>query len=81
MWVVLGIILFAVGIMNIYEGGGVLGYGWKGRNFRLFDESPTPLEHSYYWTGIKETFLWFLTLPGAMLGFVLGIILFQWTHW
>ena len=70
-------------IVNFMEGFAVFAYGWSARNHRLFFGSTNygTMKYSYHWSGWKDIVLWFLTLPGAIVGFVLGIITFQWTHW
>ena len=70
-------------IVNFIEGFAVFAYGWSAREHQLFFGATnySAMECSYHWSGWKGTVLWFLTLPGAVVGFVLGIITFQWTHW
>lgn len=52
-------------IINFMEGLAVFCDGWEFKNY-LYCYNPL---------------LWILTLPGAILGFILAIITFQWTHW
>ena len=83
MLILLMIILIPIGTMNLFEGASVFSNGWIGRSWKMFFghmDWSTGI-YSYHWSGLKDTVLWFLTLPGALLGLVFGIITFQWTHW
>ena len=77
------LVLLKLVILNIYEGIGVFVDGWIGRSFSVlhyvYDENDIPeITHK---TSFKSWIMWFLTLPGAVLGFIVGIITFQWLHW
>ena len=67
--------LIWVGFLNLYEGLGVFAYGWISRSWHFYFRS------LFEWNILRENFLAFLTLPGALIGFILGIICFQWTNW
>lgn len=60
-----GFFLFA----NLIEGMGVFVDGWHNREW--------PMCHPGH--SLKEFLLSLMTLPGAILGFVVGIIAFRWT--
>ena len=66
--------LIWVGFLNLVEGLGVFADGYREWSF-------SRIRSAFICSDLKENFLAFLTLPGAIIGFILGIITFQWTHW
>lgn len=76
MEILLVIALIVIGgyliVVNLYEGIGVWNYGWHNREWPMCNPK---------W--LKDFLLSVMTLPGAILGFVVGIVTFRWTdsHW
>lgn len=83
MYIVLILVLIILLLLNIYEGLGVFAYGWIGRSFSIVeyvrDEHNIPVKRLI--TSAKSVILCIITLPGAILGFIIGIVFFQWIHW
>ena len=55
-------------ICNFMEGMNVFEIGWSGRDYRLGGS-------------LGNNLMALLTLPGAILGLLIGIITFRWTQW
>ena len=56
-------------VVNLFEGISVWDYGWHYRTW--------PMCNPRYW--LKDFLFSVMTLPGAILGFVIGILTFRWT--
>lgn len=68
-------------IINFMEGLAVFCDGWEHKEYHIFVKYIGLSSSTRYWSGLKGTILFIVTLPGAILGLILAIITFQWTHW